>query len=73
MTYRGEIATFKQLMDEVAWYMNSQHNFINTEAGWYINKMYITEKRVTYKEEAWIMLPGVYEKWLQFMELINEI
>lgn len=71
MTYKGEIKTFRELMNEVAWSLDKGIDFKPVEDGWTLGKLYISNRYLEYKTERWVVYEGVYDRFLSFLTLLG--
>ena len=72
--YNSSITSFKELMDEIAYsFTDTKERYINLGNGDYVfNKLYISPTEVSYKTDLWKLDSKVYQKFLKFMELLEE-
>jgi hypothetical protein len=68
-----KINTFSELMDEIAYSYLDGYKFKEyTRGHWGLNKLAITPTEVSYKMDLWELDPKVYQKFLQFIELLKD-
>lgn len=68
-----KIETFKELMDEITYDWDTGYNLNKDQYGnYFINKLYIEPKYVTYKTECHELEEGLFEKVEKLWELLND-
>ena len=78
----SKITTFRQLLQHIEYSLDDNVNIVkhkdwrpDTELGvvYSINKLYIRPTSVEYKMEKFEMNPEIFEKFEQFVKLIEEV
>ena len=68
-----KITTFKEIMDWIFWDWDDNYTLRKDSNGnFYVNKLYIEPKYLTYKTECAEIAEGLYEKTEQLYILLGE-
>lgn len=66
------ISSFKDLLNEIGYsWEYPAYDLVKHEDGYELNKLFITQDRVTYKMEEWTLAPGVYEELERFYNFLQ--
>lgn len=67
------ISSFKELLNEICWsWEYPRYQIIKYKDGNYsLNKLYIEPDRVSYKTDNWVLAPGVFKEFEEFVEFLE--
>lgn len=70
-----DFTSFKELLNEISWsWQYPDYKFEKTNNGGYaLNKLYISEKEVTYKMEKWTIHPQAWLDFVRFTKFLEGV